>query len=63
VSTSTEIRSSLPWQAFVRDVIDTRIIDLGAMTAGTHQFAIDVPDAVFVDGEGNIPFSLYLQGR
>jgi hypothetical protein len=33
------------------------------MSAGTHEFVIDVPDAAFVDGQGNIPFSLYVQGR
>jgi len=32
------------------------------MTAGAHQVVIEVPDAAFVNGEGNIPFSLYVQG-
>jgi len=60
-------RSDEEWQSFSNwcpgDVIDTRIIDLGAMAAGAHEFVIDVPDAQFVDGEGDIPLSLYLQGR
>jgi hypothetical protein len=55
------------WQSFSNwcpgDVIDTRIIDWGAVPAGTHEFVIDVPDAVFVDGQGNFPFSLYVQAR
>jgi hypothetical protein len=42
-------------------VIDTRIIDLGPMTSGEHEFVIDVPDATFAGGEGNFPFSLYVQ--
>ncbi|MCH9682227.1 MAG: hypothetical protein K0V04_12385 [Deltaproteobacteria bacterium] len=55
------------WQSFSNwcpgDVIDTRMIALGAVAAGTHEFVIDVPDAVFAAGQGNIPFSLYLQAR
>ena len=55
------------WQSFSNwcpgDVIDTRIIEWGPVTAGTHEFVIDVPDAVFANGEGNIPFSLYVQAR
>ncbi len=55
------------WQSFSNwcpgDVIDTRIIPLGAMSAGPHSFVIEVPDAVFANGEGNIPLSLYIQGR
>ena len=46
-----------------RHVIDIRTIELGPMSAGEHEFQIEVPDAVFVDGQGNIPFSLYVQGR
>lgn len=60
-------RTDEEWQSFSNwcpgDVIDTRIIELGAMSAGSHEFVIDVPDAVFVDGQGNIPFSLYVQAR
>ncbi len=59
-------RTDEEWQSFSNwcpgDVIDTRIIELGAMTAGTHEFVIDVPDALFANGEGNFPFSLYVQG-
>jgi hypothetical protein len=55
------------WQSFSNwcpgDVIDTRIIEWGAVSAGVHEFVIDVPDATFVGGEGNIPLSLYLQAR
>ncbi len=51
------------WQSFSNwcpgDVIDTRVIELGDLTAGTHTFTIDVPDAVFADREGSFPLSLY----
>jgi hypothetical protein len=55
------------WQSFSNwcpgDVIDTRIIPLGPVTAGVHEFVIDVPDATFVDGQGDFPFSLYVQAQ
>lgn len=55
------------WQSFSNwcpgDVIDIRRIDLGPLTAGNHTFTINVPSAVFANGEGNIPLSLYLQGK
>jgi hypothetical protein len=60
-------RSPEVWQSFSNwcpgDIIDTRIIPLGAMAGGSHEFVIDVPDAVFVDGQGNFPFSLYVQAE
>lgn len=60
-------RTDEEWQSFSNwcpgDVIDTRIIEWGPVAAGTHQLVIDVPDAVFVGGEGNFPFSLYVQAR
>jgi hypothetical protein len=60
-------RSDSEWQSFSNwcpgDVIDTRRIPLGPLAAGSHRFVIDVPDAQFVDGEGDIPLSLYVQAR
>ena len=60
-------KSDDAWQSFSNwcpgDVIDTRVIPLGAMDAGPHEFVIEVPDATFVGGEGNFPLSVYLQGR
>lgn len=60
-------RSDAMWQSFSNwcpgDVIDTRVIELGALSAGSHTFKIEVPDAVFADGQGYIPLSLYLQGK
>lgn len=60
-------RSDDEWQSFSNwcpgDVIDTRIIMLGAVKAGVHEFVIEVPDAVFAGGQGDFPFSLYLQAK
>ena len=60
-------KSDAEWQSFSNwcpgDVISTRTIELGPMLAGAHSFVIDVPDAVFAGGDGNIPLSVYLQGR
>jgi hypothetical protein len=55
------------WQSFSNwcpgDVIDIRIIPWGPVAAGTHEFVIDVPDASFTGGQGDFPFSLYVQAR
>jgi len=55
------------WQSFSNwcpgDVIDTRIINLGALTAGDYLFTISVPEAHFVGNEGDFPLSLYFQGK
>lgn len=60
-------RTDAQWQSFSNwcpgDVISTRIIPLGPLAAGAHSFRIEVPDAVFNQGQGNIPLSLYLQGK
>ncbi|MEZ4383768.1 MAG: peptide-N-glycosidase F-related protein [Nannocystaceae bacterium] len=60
-------RSPEEWQSFSNwcpgDIIDTRIIPLGATAGGSHEFVLDVPDAEFVDGQGNFPFSLYVQAQ
>ncbi|MFA7445600.1 MAG: peptide-N-glycosidase F-related protein [Flavobacteriaceae bacterium] len=44
------------------DVIPVRTIDLGTLEPGTHTFVLSVPAAQFVDQQGYIPVSLYLQG-
>ncbi len=55
------------WQSFSNwcpgDKIDIHRIELGHVPAGVHHFKINVPDAVFVGGEGYIPLSVYLQGK
>ena len=59
------------WQSFSNwcpgDVIDNRIIHLGAVKAGTHKVRITVPDAEFngnAEGQhdGNFPVSIFFQG-
>lgn len=60
-------KSDAEWQSFSNwcpgDVIDTHRIDLGFVSAGNHRFLIQVPSAEFVGKQGNIPVSLYLQGK
>lgn len=60
-------RTPAQWQSFSNwcpgAVIPIRDIELGNLTAGNHTFLIDVPAAVFVGGQGDIPVSLYLQGE
>ncbi len=60
-------RSDEEWQSFSNwcpgDIIDTRIIPWGPVSAGVHEFVIDVPDASFADAQGDFPFSLYVQAR
>lgn len=60
-------KSDASWQSFSNwcpgDVIDTRIVALGALPKGKHEFKITVPDAVFNEGQGYIPVSLYFQGK
>lgn len=59
-------RTDSQWASFSNwcpgDVIPIRIIEVGNLAVGTHQFKIDVPSAVFVNNEGYFPYSLYLQG-
>ena len=63
----TSPRSDEEWQSFSNwcpgDKIDTRVIEWGTVSAGEHEFVIEVPDAEFADDQGNFPFSLYLQTR
>jgi hypothetical protein len=60
-------KTNAQWQSFSNwcpgDKIDIRRINLGALPAGTHSFFIRVPTAAFVGGQGDIPTSLYLQGK
>ncbi|MDO4159021.1 MAG: peptide-N-glycosidase F-related protein [Prevotellaceae bacterium] len=62
----TSAKGDLIWQSFSNwcpgDVIDNRIIDLGSFSAGEHKVRISVPDAEFVDQQGDIPVSIFFQG-
>lgn len=42
--------------------IPIRTLNLGALEAGEHSIMIRVPDAVFQDGQGDFPVSMYMQG-
>lgn len=59
-------KTDYAWQSFSNwcpgDVIDNRIIPLGAVKAGKHKVRISVPEAQFVGGQGFIPVSMFFQG-
>ncbi len=59
-------RTDSEWASFSNwcpgDVILIRIFDLGNLNSGNHTFKIEVPDAEFVDNQGDIPLSAYIQG-
>lgn len=58
--------SDATWQSFSNwcpgDVIDNRIINLGALEGGRHKLRISVPDAKFNGKQGDIPVSIFFQG-
>lgn len=60
-------RTPEQWASFSNwcpgQVIPIRDLELGQVSAGEHSFKITVPDAVFIDAQGYIPVSVYLQGR
>ncbi len=45
------------------DAIPNREINLGNLAAGSHTIKINVPDAVFKDGQGYFPISMYIQNQ
>lgn len=57
--TNTEWQSFSNWCPGAK--IPIRKIDVGSLTSGNHTFKISVPTAVFNNGEGYFPISLYLQ--
>lgn len=65
IYTSTP-RTPAQWQSFSNwcpgAKIPIREISLGSLPAGAHSFKIEVPEAVFANGEGYFPISVYLQG-
>lgn len=60
-------RSESDWASFSNwcpgDVIPIRIFELGDIETGSHVFKIEVPDARFVNSQGEIPVSAYIQGE
>ena len=59
-------RTESEWSSFSNwcpgDIIPIRVFELGDLGPGTHVFKIEVPDARFVNGQGEIPVSAYIQG-
>ncbi|WP_211223397.1 peptide-N-glycosidase F-related protein [Flavobacterium soli] len=59
-------RSLAQWQSFSNwcpgDIIPIRVYELDNVNQGSHTFKIEVPDAEFVDDQGYIPVSVYIQG-
>ena len=62
----TRKKTDSSWQSFSNwcpgDVIDNRIIALGAYSAGEHKVRIEVPEAQFKGQQGDIPVSIFFQG-
>ncbi|HYX36258.1 MAG TPA: peptide-N-glycosidase F-related protein [Oligoflexus sp.] len=60
-------RTPEQWASFSNwcpgQAIPLRVIAVGDLAAGQHSFKISVPTAVFVEAQGYIPVSLYLQGH
>ncbi|MCM1109395.1 MAG: hypothetical protein NC388_10180 [Clostridium sp.] len=54
------------WQSFSNwcpgDKIDNRILQLGRVKAGRHTLTVSVPEAQFVEKQGDIPVSAFFQG-
>ena len=44
------------------DAVPVRYLELGALEAGEHEIMIRVPEAIFNDGQGDFPVSMYFQG-
>lgn len=60
-STAKTIRNWMSWNNWCPgDAIPNREVKLGSLSAGTHTMKLDVPDAVFSEGKGNFPVSMYL---
>ena len=55
------------WQSFSNwcpgAYIPTRVIYIGTLEAGVHNFKIEVPEAFFQGADGNFPLSVYVQGK
>src|SRR5690606_3685824 len=45
------------------DIIPIQEVNLGTLPAGEYTIKVDVPDAEFNEGQGNIPLSAYLHNR
>ncbi|QEE50827.1 T9SS type A sorting domain-containing protein [Flavobacterium alkalisoli] len=63
-SSAKPLRGWIYWNNWCPgDAIPTLEVNLGTLPAGDHTIKIDVPDAEFVDAQGQIPLSAYIQNR
>lgn len=61
-TTPKTLRGWVSWNNWCPgDAIPNREVNLGNLSAGTHTIKLDVPTAVFKDGQGYFPISMYLQ--
>lgn len=45
------------------DAVPIRVVELGTLAAGSHNFKVTVPTAQFYGGQGYFPMSVYVQGE
>lgn len=58
------IRNWMSWNNWCPgDAIPNREVNLGNLSAGEHTIKLNVPDAVFKDGQGYFPISMYIQNQ
>lgn len=58
------LRNWISWNNWCPgDVIPNREVNLGNLSAGEHTIKLNVPDAVFKDGQGYFPVSMYIQNQ
>lgn len=63
-STQKPLRGWIYWNNWCPgDAIPLHEVSLGTLPAGQYSLKIDVPDAEFAAGQGQIPLSAYLQNR
>ncbi len=58
------LRNWISWNNWCPgDAIPNREVNLGNLSAGEHTIKLNVPDAVFKDGQGYFPVSMYIQNQ
>lgn len=63
-ATEKTLRNWMSWNNWCPgDAIPNREISLGNLSAGQHSIKLTVPSAVFADGEGYFPISMYIQNN
>jgi hypothetical protein len=63
-TTVKPLRNWMNWNNWCPgDAVPNREVMLGNLAVGSHSIKIDVPDAVFKDGQGYFPISMYIQNQ